>query len=564
MMNFYTPITNIEAIAGPHPLWQLAESYLHYSSKTHQVKSVSSNQITLEESLKQQNIILKIVKLAFSIIFILPLAALFIQKFYRQKYQFNFLTPLKQTEHGVNPQSLTAYKIETVLEQIKQAKAAGLKVGLFVARREDQTIPQEKGWLWLSLDEQMNQPFNPLRPHLKIDFNNRDQMQTINQLFNKVVVDLSVIKFFNRDKNPWEELRKLLIRHRSSKLITEKDCGVNGITNEESYKPEKGQYNASIKEYNKNKGNIDWEEKTRLLLAKMGAYFSTLFTEVTLKEENYPYLDNEVKTQFWVLGHPKQISSVDRIEIIKKQIDQAKAKGQKVGLLIGRNDHQPLPQHKDWLWISLDCNQMKKEFDPQRPHLKMNFNNKEKMAKISYLFNKVITDLSFIKSFDRPIWSELKQLLIKEEEAELITESWKGISYQNQNQEIKYMPENGTYLFSSQVEIEHEKIIEAILAFSTKIGKQAFNEVKEKFEKNNLENNKDLPFIEYLLEKNYIDLPDYGKASNEQKDTLLEKIREHLSTLFEHVELKEDVYPLLDKQVNTKFWILRHPKKIID
>ncbi|MGH2611750.1 MAG: hypothetical protein ACRDFB_01720 [Rhabdochlamydiaceae bacterium] len=121
------------------------------------------------------------------------------------------------------PKSNKNYNLDTVIEAITtRSKTENLKVALFVGRDNSQPLPKEEGWLWVSLDCDMFEPSDDNRLHLKMDFNDSAVMSKINQTFNKVIVDRSVVKFFN---TPWEVLPNLLVQEKDSELIVEACSG---------------------------------------------------------------------------------------------------------------------------------------------------------------------------------------------------------------------------------------------------------------------------------------------------------------------------------------------------
>ncbi len=103
--------------------------------------------------------------------------------------------------------SQMGYDNSGVLHQIHRLKEEGLKINLFVGRApyaEDVPLPQScEGEVWVSLDllsgDQEFLKINPQRLHLVIDCNESEQMKSISNLFDRVVVDVSTVKNFESD-----------------------------------------------------------------------------------------------------------------------------------------------------------------------------------------------------------------------------------------------------------------------------------------------------------------------------------------------------------------------------
>lgn len=94
--------------------------------------------------------------------------------------------------------------VALVTEDIQelQRKNPNLKIGLLIGRTPPESLPQEKNWLWVSGDFSLGYcsgncsgQMSPKRIHLKMDFaKDSEEMRTIANLFNKVIVDYSTLK----------------------------------------------------------------------------------------------------------------------------------------------------------------------------------------------------------------------------------------------------------------------------------------------------------------------------------------------------------------------------------
>jgi hypothetical protein len=111
------------------------------------------------------------------------------------------------------------YSLDDVIEKIVNlAGKEEVKLGLFVGRNCIETLPEEMDWNWVSLSSMTEDGKPPEgRLHLRIDFNTA-QLEKIHGLFDKIIVDRSVLKFFM--KNPWVALSACLKQKEASQLIT--------------------------------------------------------------------------------------------------------------------------------------------------------------------------------------------------------------------------------------------------------------------------------------------------------------------------------------------------------
>ncbi len=257
----------------------------------------------------------------------------------------------KRQEPGALDPSLAA-----VIEQIRLAKSQNINTALFVGRTNKQPLPKEEGWAWFSLH--CNKKKGDSSRHLHIDFNDRQIMQNIHHLFDKVVVDPSFIMFFRG--SPWDALQPLLVKCVSSKLIVESDKGREEIggalvidgRNACLKTPNKDQLtnsqieNQRFEAWKKDVGLLKFDEEYESflqtletenkkpqigdskslfkrhilereglalkkvdyrpqLLKNIREYLLTLFHNVELKKGPYPYRGDETPREYWVVSHPK-------------------------------------------------------------------------------------------------------------------------------------------------------------------------------------------------------------------------------------------------------------------
>ncbi len=172
------------------------------------------------------------------------------------------------------------YHLDQTIAKVQSLAKEGTKLGLFVGRTLAEAMPAEEGITWVSLDIDMGNPLHH-RIHLMMDFTDLEKREKISSLFDKIVVDWSVMKFLGDD--PWRSLGGLLKDDPDATLITEahraiifqkrtRDLAYNGVvelTLEESRDAE-----PAILQTHKD------SEK----------YLQTLFKQVTLVEgKTYPY-----------------------------------------------------------------------------------------------------------------------------------------------------------------------------------------------------------------------------------------------------------------------------------
>jgi len=134
-------------------------------------------------------------------------------------------------------EAIEDYELDRVIEKVERARADGLKTAVFVGRRNSQSIPQEEGWVWFTLDSKLKNKYD-CETHLQVDFDNPESMAKIHHLFNKVVVDLEVIKYSD---TPWDTFQPLLAQEPDSTFISEATAMLGSSYSElPEYHPKKG------------------------------------------------------------------------------------------------------------------------------------------------------------------------------------------------------------------------------------------------------------------------------------------------------------------------------------
>lgn len=134
------------------------------------------------------------------------------------------------------PSVLEKFKrTETLSESIAKIDAfiaEDKKVCLFVGRTPAEELPPETGEakpdeVWVSGDIRDDVPsINKERVHLCLDFNDDDRLNMLREKFDLIVVDASVIKFFDND---FAKRFAVMLRSPESELIFEGSIGYRGI-----------------------------------------------------------------------------------------------------------------------------------------------------------------------------------------------------------------------------------------------------------------------------------------------------------------------------------------------
>lgn len=218
------------------------------------------------------------------------------------------------------------YNIDEIIARIKtlgmEVSNQGKKLGLFIGRTAKEALPseeEEQDMIWASLDVEMGSIPLEGRIHLKMDCNDESSMKKISHLFDKVVLDLSVLKFLHED--PWRRLGKLLKKEKEATLITEATGKISiGNKNDKSYE---GAVCFTLEEYKQSELKIQILQKANFESEK---YLKTIFEDVKLVEgENYPY-KNEINHSYpyFILKDPKYpeltYSKLQHDAIMKKKL----------------------------------------------------------------------------------------------------------------------------------------------------------------------------------------------------------------------------------------------------
>ncbi len=226
------------------------------------------------------------------------------------------------------------YNVENVIKTIKDLRANGFKIGIFVGRTSDQILPKDNNdtkWFTLdinfnyqagdSVDKTINKNVLLLNRHLCVDL--KTQAHLVANLADKVVVDPCVLKFFNNE-HPWEVMGKLLFDENST-LITEQTA-IGAIFYDRQFVNKNEVYNIQDKSIKKNvldricnykQGNFDivpvvkdlsQQDKNTFikdvksaLIEKIEKYLRDIFTSVENKKEPFPHTSNHECSKYFIL-----------------------------------------------------------------------------------------------------------------------------------------------------------------------------------------------------------------------------------------------------------------------
>lgn len=266
----------------PSPLlWQLAENYLNIGQKAYEVTRIEGKVVCLERTTKKSNLFSTVIKITSYLTIVFPLLALTVKKFYRKSHQF------------------TVTKLDDIISELRRVQVNGMKLALFVGRGPQQTVPQESGWIWCSLDLEKKTVVST-RLHLEMNFNDTATMAKIQGLFDKVVSDYSVIKFIS---SPWKTLYNLLVSKPHAELIAESWTGIKYIREPLTFYPESGSLQVPISSLISDRQNLVVKE----LLQQIRACLLNRFEEVNLVHGTYPHREGSrsFETDYWVARRPK-------------------------------------------------------------------------------------------------------------------------------------------------------------------------------------------------------------------------------------------------------------------
>lgn len=131
------------------------------------------------------------------------------------------------------------YDKDEMINSIIELKFSGKKLALFIGRSEKEPLPtdgeewmyeeSDKDYTWVSLDCSICTDVPEGRLHLSLNATKSEDLDIINELFDKVVIDISVWKFLIDDNNQVFRLASLLTPGTKSKLMFESATGTVAI-----------------------------------------------------------------------------------------------------------------------------------------------------------------------------------------------------------------------------------------------------------------------------------------------------------------------------------------------
>jgi hypothetical protein len=206
------------------------------------------------------------------------------------------------------------YQLEDTIEKIKKLSATH-KLCLFVGRNPSEALPSPKAnEVWVSLDVLdaiANTRVSPDRLHLKINMNDQAKMNLISKLFDKVVLDRSVLKFVpSTNESRWITLGKLLKDQPESELIAEAWTGIATVPRPGDNVEEgvSGDFCIPFDDYLAAKNEKERESLRnscmQRALNKMLSHLRTLFTHVIYNKDQPYETKGSDKCSYFVLNGP--------------------------------------------------------------------------------------------------------------------------------------------------------------------------------------------------------------------------------------------------------------------
>ena len=280
MVTFYS---SLELTPQHSRIWKVAEDYTWIGQTRYQVIDIRDEEMFLRESSVSPHWVRAIAKVVSWVLIFPFLLAWGVRTYYRRPYQARMTFPFLPNEK--------------VIEQLQAHWKNGQKLALFVGRDASESLPQEEGWIWCSLDLSDIPPliFSD-RLHLKYDFNSK--IAQIEKLFNRVVVDRNVLNFFESDKEPWKMLKCYLAQQSDSELITEKH------RQSHIFVPERELIEGSrgIAVWPKSKAENWKTEGEPKLIHAIQEHLEREFERVELVVgKPYPYLGDSMISDYWKL-----------------------------------------------------------------------------------------------------------------------------------------------------------------------------------------------------------------------------------------------------------------------
>jgi hypothetical protein len=244
-----------------------------------------------------------------------------------------------EKDHTDNPYTVSqkdAYKFGEILNKIQILQMHGKTICLFIGRTPFEELPSDRreakeNEVWISADPALISPegfpedsegpmtltkyknlsLNPDLIHLWLNFNEQKDLEQIQGLFDKVVIDQSTTKMF---ENNFTQRFSILLRTPESELIFENPslpC-LNTLGRELTFtfQPELNSlettfaYLKSVRKEN----DLQWLREQATALFK--EHLQSIYNKVEeYKNTNYPYTTNysswDNTDHYFIVGHPK-------------------------------------------------------------------------------------------------------------------------------------------------------------------------------------------------------------------------------------------------------------------
>lgn len=259
------------------------------------------------------------------------------------------------------------------------------------------------------------------------------------------------------------------------------------------------------------------------------------------------------------------IKSAYKIDEVIAKIIQAKDEGVKVGIFLGRDNTQVLPQEEGWKWFSLDINLKEGETGH---HLKMDFNAPAEMQKIKGLFNKAIIDYSTLKCFNKP-WPTLVKLLQDDPDSSAICEARTNFMGST-NLEPVFLPMKATMILPRNNNYIQER--NHFEGWKKKVGEAEVAQRYQKFcqknessianiahwSKEQINQELELRFMREILKEENLEVPERSYLPD-----LYAEIKKCVeSNYFLEAKLESGLFPyrIGEEAIHMDYWVMRSPK----
>lgn len=216
-----------------------------------------------------------------------------------------------------------SYQFGEAVKKIDDLRKEGKKICLFIGRNASEKLPSDcnesdPNEVWISADIQMRNLLSPNRIHLWIDCNQQEAIETLQGLFNKIVIDQSTTKALYND---FAKRFSILFSSQDSSLLFEAFHGMYLMGSQFAFDPNRYEITIPLREISmatrrerelfENWGKKSEEEKTKDLTeffseqsvpkTQSHPLFKQEFTKFLTKKAGIPH-HSMIKTQFIMEG----------------------------------------------------------------------------------------------------------------------------------------------------------------------------------------------------------------------------------------------------------------------